>query len=190
MDSFAADGSENENTVPKVPTKRTRSRAQGGKQQCLLGAERPPTSKARRVMGQGPATLPRELASQPLPRRHEPYLPIERGHAKGAKRIARLTALLPVGAKPAKPRALERQVWQALEKRCEMEADELRVLGFSDKADTWMATLDCQREKRKQAVLERAATYRMNDFEKSTKAAKDWVLGQRLLQTLRGHPRS
>ena len=77
-----------------------------------------------------------------------------------------------------------------MEKRCEMEADELRVLGFSDKADTWKATLDCQREKRKQAVLERAATYRTNDFEKSTKAAKDWVLGQRLLETLRGHPLS
>ena len=51
-----------------------------------------------------------------------------------------------------------------------MEAEELQALGFSDKAHMWMTALHRQREKRHQAVQERAATYRANEFERSTVA--------------------
>ena len=70
-----------------------------------------------------------------------------------------------------------------------MEAEELQALGFSDKAAMWMATLHRQREKRQQAVQERAATYRENEFERSTVAAKDWLQGKRLLDQLGCRPR-
>ena len=189
MDSIAAIGEQSEETAVQIRGPGKRRRTPGDKQQCLLGAERPPTSHARRIMGQGPATLPRALADLPLPSRRGPYLPIDRGHTRGAQRIARLTALLPVGASPAKPRALERQVWLALERRCVMEAEELRALGFSDKAHMWMTALHRQREKRHQAVQERAATYRANEFERSTVAAKDWLQGKRLLDQLGCRPR-
>ena len=189
MGSMAANSEQSEETAVQIRASGNRRRAPGDKQQCLLGAERPPTRKARRIMSQGPATLPRALADLPLPSRRGPFLPIERGHTKGSQRIARLTALLPVGASPAKPRALERQVWLALERRCEMEAEELQALGFSTKADMWMATLHRQREKRQQAVQERAATYREKEFERSTVAAKDWLQGKRLLDQLGCRPR-
>ena len=65
-----------------------------------------------------------------------------------------------------------------------MEAEELQALGFSNKADMWMATLHRQREKRQQAVQERAATYREKEFERSTVAAEDWLQGKRLLDQL------
>ena len=189
MGSIGASGEQSvENTVQRRgPGKRRRG--QGESQQCLLGAERPPTSRARRIMGQGPATLPRALAVLPLTSRQGPYLPIDRGHTRGAQRIARLTELLPVGASPAKPRALERQVWLALERRCVMEAEELQALGLSEKAHMWMAALHRQREKRHRAVEERAATYRANEFERSTVAAKDWLQGKRLLDQLACRPR-
>ena len=71
-----------------------------------------------------------------------------------------------------------------------MEAEELRALGFFDKADTWIAALHSQRAKRQQAVQERVATYRTNEFERSTLAAKHWLLGKRLLDQLGAQPRS
>ena len=154
MDSIAANGEQSEETAVQIRAPGKRRRTPGDKQQCLLGAERPPTRHARRIMGQGPATLPRALADLPLPSRRGPYLPIERGIARSAQRIARLTALLPVGASPAKPRALERQVWLALERRCVMEAEELQALGFSDKAHMWMAALHSATvESRKRTML-------------------------------------
>ena len=70
-----------------------------------------------------------------------------------------------------------------------MEAEELQALGFSDKAHMWMTALHRQREKRHQAVQERAATYRANEFERSTVAAKDWLQGKRLLDQLGCRPR-
>ena len=190
MGSMAADREQGEETAVQIRATGNRRRAPGDKQQCLLGAERPPTRKARRIMSQGPATLPRALADLPLIRRRGPFPPIESGHTRGPQRIARLTALLPVGATPAKPRALERQVWLALERRCLMEAEELRALGFSDKADTWIAELHSRRAKRQQGVQERASTYRANEFERSTLAAQHWLLGKRMLDQLSGQPRS
>ena len=190
MDSLAATGAQSEETAVQMRATGKRRRAQGGAQQCLLGAERPATRTARRVMAQGPATLPRALANLPLARRSGPFLPLERGHTNGSQRMARLIALLPVGATPAKPRALERQVWQALERRCEMEVEELRALGLFAKAETWVAALHRQRAKRQQGVQERAATFRAKEFERSTVAANDWVNGKRLLDLLSRQPRS
>ena len=63
----------------------------------------------------------------------------------------RLIPLLPLGAEPAKDRALERQVWGALERRCEIEAEELQALGLAEKAAMWWPGLERARNNRQQA---------------------------------------
>ena len=184
MYSSAVVGEQYEETADQTGATSKRRRVQGGMQQCLLGAEGAPTRTARRIMGQGLATLPRALAAVPLPRRSGPFLPLETGRTSGSQRIARLTALLPVGAIPAKPRALERQVWLALERRGLVEAEELRALGFDNKADTWIAALDSRRAERQQNVQERTASFRKKDFQRATKAAEQWLEGNRLRDLL------
>ena len=65
-----------------------------------------------------------------------------------------------------------------------MEAEELRALGFDNKADTWIAALDSRRAERQQNVQERAANFREKEFKMGTEAAKDWVKGNRLRDLL------
>ena len=140
--------------------------------QMLLGQRGLPSRKLQRVTARGPATLPRDVASVPLALRKGPYLPVWRGEMSHQKMHQRLIPLLPLGAEPAKDRALERQVWGALERRCEIEAEELQALGLAEKAAMWWAGLERARNNRQQAVADRRDAFKMQQYKQSQETAK------------------
>ena len=98
----------------------------------------------------------------------------------------RLIPLLPWGSEPAKDRALERQVWGALVRRCESEAEELEALGLCEKAAMWRAGLERARQNRQQAVEDRRDAFRMQQYKKSQETAKNFNEAKRLRQMLIG----
>ena len=154
--------------------------------QMLLGQRGLPSRKLQRVTARGPATLPRDVASVPLPLRKGPYLPVWRGKMSPAKMQERLIPLFPVGAEPSKNRALERQVWGALERRCLSEAEELEALCLYEKAAMWRAGLERARQNRQQAVEDRRDAFRMQQYKKSQETAKNFNEAKRLRQMLIG----
>ena len=158
--------------------------------QLLLFQERPPSRELLRVTARGAATLPRDVASVPLPLRKGPYLPVWRGKMSPAKMQERLIPLLPVGAQPAKKRALERQVWGALVRRCESEAEELEALGLCEKAALWRDELERARLTRQQAVEDRRDAFKMYQYKQSQETAKNFPEAKRLRQMLIGNARA
>ena len=138
-------------------------------------------------MARGPAQLPRDLARVPLALREGPYLPVRRGKMSHAQLSARLIPLLPVGAEPAKPRALERQVWAALERRCEIEAEELQALGLGEKAAMWWAGLERARNNRQQAQADRKAEFKMHQYKTCQETARNFGEAKRLLGLLKNN---
>ena len=158
--------------------------------QMLLFQRGLPSRQLQRVTARGPATLPRDVASVPLPLRKGPYLPVWRGKMSPAKMQERLIPLLPVGAEPAKYRALERQVWGALERRCESEAEELEALGWCEKAAKWRDDLDRARLTRQQAVEDRRAAFKLSQYKQRQETAKNFPEAKRLRQMLIGNARA
>ena len=158
--------------------------------QTLLFQERPSSRQLLRVAARGAATLPRDVASVPLPLRKGPYLPVWRGKMSPAKMQERLIPLLPVGAQPAKQRALERQVWGALVRRCESEAEELEALGLCEKAAKWRDGLELARQTRQQAVEDRRDAFKMYQYKQSQETAKNFPEAKRLRQMLIGNARA
>ena len=148
--------------------------------QMLLFQRGLPSRQLQRVTARGPATLPRDVASVPLPLRKGPYLPVWRGKMSPAKMQERLIPLLPVGAEPAKYRALERQVWGALERRCEIEAEELQALGLAEKAAMWWAGLERARNNRQQAVADRKDEFKMQQYKQRQETAANFDAEKRL----------
>ena len=91
----------------------------------------------------GEARLPPALEAQPLARRRGPYLRLPE-HLGGddSVRNASYRALLPLDAVNSRglrytDKVLRRYAFEALVTRAEAEMDELRRLGFTDKADQW-----------------------------------------------------
>ena len=158
--------------------------------QTLLFQERPSSRQLLRVTARGAATLPRDVASVPLPLRKGPYLPVWRGKMSPAKMQERLIPLLPVGAQPAKQRALERQVWGALVRRCESEAEELEALGLCEKAALWRDELERARLTRQQAVEDRRAAFKLSQYKQRQETAKNFSEAKRLRQMLIGNARA
>ena len=159
----------------------------GSPKQCKLFQKHPPSRRLLRVMACGAATLPRDVASVPLALRKGPYLPVWRGKMSPAKMQERLIPLLPVGVEPAKPRALERQVWAALERRCEMEAEELQALGLGEKAAMWWAGLERARNNRQQAQADRKAEFKMHQYKTCQETARNFGEAKRLLGLLKNN---
>ena len=157
--------------------------------QCKLFQTHPPSRSLLRVMACGPATLPRDVASVPLALRKGPYLPVWRGKMSPAKMHERLIPLLPLGSEPAKDRALERQVWGALERRCEIEAEELQALGLGEKAAMRRAGLERARNKRQQAVQDRRDQFKMQQYKQSQRIAANFGEAKRLRQMLKNNAR-